>query len=165
MNRTTIATNRKVSEEVINALTESPLFNALKPPELRTVAKHMNLLEVDKDKVLFNEGDKGDYICFVVDGTIDIYKEASPGKSAVIASLTKGRSIGEMAVIDSFARSATAKAITKASYLTLTQGDFDAILKEYPEIGIKILKGISRLLSLNLRMTSFRLADHMLPVS
>jgi len=37
-------------------------------------------------------------------------------------------------------------------------------LDQYPKIGIKILKGISRLLSQNLRKTSSRLADHLLPM-
>ena len=73
--------------------------------------------------------------------------------------------IGEMSVVDNFPRSATAKARTETSFLTLTQKNFDEILKNHPEIGIKILKGISRLLSLNLRKTSSRLADYLLPVS
>ena len=155
----------KLRDIIINSLIYSPLFDGLKEDELKVVANHMKLFELGKDGILFKEGDKGDYVCFVLDGIMDIIKESSPGESAVIASLSKGRSIGEMAVIDNFPRSATVKARTKTSFLTLTQKSFDTILKEYPEIGIKILKGISRLLSLNLRKTSSRLADYMLPVT
>ena len=114
---------------------------------------------------LFKEGDKGDYVCFVVEGAMDIIKKSSTRGAVVIASLPKGRSIGEMSIIDNFPRSATVRAQTDATYITLTQKGFDNILKGYPEIGIKILKGISRLLSLNLRKTSSRLADYMLPVT
>jgi CRP/FNR family cyclic AMP-dependent transcriptional regulator len=42
---------------------------------------------------------------------------------------------------------------------------FDLLLEENPQVGIKILKRISRLLSLNLRKTSSRLADYMLPLA
>jgi hypothetical protein len=35
------------------------------------------------------------------------------------------------------------------------------ILRLYPEIGIKILKGVASLLSMNLRKTSEKLAEYM----
>lgn len=155
----------KLTATILDCLIYSPLFDGLKDDELKVVANHMKLFELEKDGILFQEGDKGDYVCFVLDGLMDIIKESSPGGSAVIASLSKGRSIGEMAVIDNFPRSATVKARTETSFLMLTQKSFDTILKTYPEIGIRILKGISRLLSLNLRKTSSRLADYMLPVT
>jgi len=155
----------KLTETILDCLIYSPLFDGLKDEELKVVANRTKLFELEKDGILFEEGDKGDYVCFVLDGLMDIIKESSPGTSAVIASLSKGRSIGEMAVIDNFPRSATVKARTKTSFLVLTQKSFDTIVKDYPEIGIRILKGISRLLSLNLRKTSSRLADYMLPVT
>jgi CRP/FNR family cyclic AMP-dependent transcriptional regulator len=82
----------------------------------------------------------------------------------VITELSRGRSIGEMSVIGDFLRSATVKAQTETKLIILTQRNFELILEEYPKIGIKILKGISRLLSLSLRDTSGRLADYILPV-
>jgi CRP-like cAMP-binding protein len=100
-----------------------------------------------------------------LEGEVDIIKESSPGGEVVLASLPKGRSIGEMSFVDNFPRSATAKASTETSFLALTQKTFDQILKNHPEIGIKILIGISRHLSLKLRKTSSRLADYLLPVS
>ncbi len=84
---------------------------------------------------------------------------------AALATLTKGRSIGEMAVIDDFPRSATVRARTKGTLVLLTRQGFEVILEQHPGIGVKILKGISRLLSQNLRKTSSRLVDYMLPLS
>ena len=133
--------------------------------ELKVIADSMDIFEIAKGEILFKEVDKGDYVCFIVDGVMDIIKESPPKGSVVIASLPNGRSIGEMAIIDKFPRSATAKARTKLTYLTLSKKGFDTAMKNYPEIGIKILKKISRLLSLNLRKTSSRLADYMLPVT
>ena len=155
----------KYQAAIIDQLIYFSLFDGLKGNELKVIADSMNIFDIAQGEILFKEGDKGDYIWFVVDGAMDIIKESPPQGSVVIASLPKGRSIGEMAVIDNFPRSATAKARTKVTYITLTNKGFDAILKNYPEIGIKILKGISCLLSLNLRKTSSRLADYMLPVT
>ena len=49
--------------------------------------------------------------------------------------------------------------------MALTKSGFDAILTENPAIGIAILKKIARLLSMNLRSTSSRLADSLLPMA
>ena len=92
-------------------------------------------------------------------------KKNEKGKQVTLTALGKGRSIGEMAVIDDFPRSATVKARTKATLVILTRANFEKILDEHSKIGVKILKGISRLLSMNLRKTSSRLADYMLPLS
>jgi CRP/FNR family cyclic AMP-dependent transcriptional regulator len=160
-----VAYGNKLRKDIINYLIDFPLFDTLKGNQLNIVAGHMNYYEIDKGEVLFKEGDKGDYICFVLDGVIDVLKKSVTGDSVVIAVLPKGRSFGEMSILDNFPRSATAKARTKSSFLTLTRMSFDKILKDYPQIGITILKGISKILSQNLRQTSSRLADYILPLA
>ena len=155
----------KYQDIIIDFLIEIPLFDGMHAKELEIVAKHMNIIDIEKGGVLFKEGDKGDFICFVLEGRIDVIKESAHGGHVVIASLKRGRSIGEMSVIDDSPRSATAKARMQTSFLTLTKKSFDAILRDQPRIGIKILKGLARLLSLNLRKTSGLLADYMLPMT
>ncbi|MGA8180614.1 MAG: cyclic nucleotide-binding domain-containing protein [Desulfobacterales bacterium] len=154
-----------MKKDIITYLIDFPLFDALKGNQLNIVADHMRYHEIDQGGILFKEGDKGDYICFVLDGVIDVLKKSVTGDSVVIAVLPKGRSFGEMSILDHFPRSATAKARTKSSFLTLTRMSFDKILKDYPQIGITILKGISRMLSQNLRQTSSKLADYILPLA
>ena len=70
-----------------------------------------------------------------------------------------------MAIIDKMPRSATVRARTKAALVTLTLSGFDSICDDYPKIGIKIMKEISRSLSINMRKTSSRLADYMFPIN
>jgi CRP/FNR family transcriptional regulator, cyclic AMP receptor protein len=165
MEKLKVTQENKLRRDIINYLIDFPLFDALKGNQLNIVAENMNYFEIDKGEILFKEGDKGDYICFVLDGVIDVLKKSVTGDSVVIAVLPKGRSFGEMSILDNFPRSATAKARTKSSCLTLTRMSFDKILKDYPQIGITILKGISRVLSQNLRQTSSRLADYILPIA
>ena len=165
MKKTQSKSEREIKETIIDSLIYSPLFEGLGEDELKVVADHVDYSKIEAGGILFREGDRGDSVCFVLEGEVDIIKESAPGGEVAIASLPKGRSIGEMSFIDNFPRSATAKASTETSLLTLTQKTFDQILKNHPEIGIKILIGISRLVSLNLRKTSSRLADYLLPVS
>ena len=164
MEKTKVIRESKMIETIIDSLMYIRMFDKFEPNELEIVARYMNYIEINKDEILCREGEKGDYVCFVVDGTLDVVKQSLTGKSVVITELSRGRSIGEMSVIGDFLRSATVKVHTEAKLIILTQRNFELILEEYPKIGIKILKGISRLLSLSLRDTSGRLADYMLPV-
>ena len=159
------AKTSKLTSAIVDYIMDLPLFDALKGHELNTVARAMNMFDVPKGEIIFKEGEKGDCICFVVQGSIDIIKESGAGSGVLIASLSKGRSIGEMSVIDNATRSATARAGQTTTFLTLSKQSFDGILQQHPEIGIKILKGIALMLSQNLRKTSSRLADYMLPMT
>jgi CRP-like cAMP-binding protein len=157
--------SRKALIGLVDSLSNISLFDRLNGQELGVLAKYVNVIDVNPGEYIFKEGDKGDYVCFVEKGSLDVMKRSSAGGTAIIATLTRGRSIGEMAVIDNFPRSATIRARTKATLLTLTRSGFDLILEQEPTIGVKILKGISRLLSQNLRRTSSQLADYMLPLT
>lgn len=150
-------------ETLIDFLMDIPIFADLDGSQLKIVADHMTFFEVKKGEVLFREGDTGDYVCFVVEGVLDVLKESrDPAKQVVIATVSKKRSIGEMSVIDQTARSATVKARTDASLMSLPKKSFDNLLDTHPRIGIPILKGIARMVSMNMRKTSSRLADYML---
>lgn len=155
----------KIQEPISDFLLNTPLFDGLKTNEIKNIAKHLSSIELSKDEILVKEGEKGNCVCFVVEGTLDVIKQSLTGESVIITALHRGRSIGEMSIIDDFPRSATVKARTQVKLVILTREGFDLLLEENPQVGIKILKKISRLLSLNLRKTSSRLADYMLPLT
>jgi len=165
MKETKVIKQGKIREPVSDFLLNTPLFDGLKTNEIENIAKHLSFIELSKDEILFREGEKGNCVCFVVEGTLDVIKQSLTGESVIITALHRGRSIGEMSIIDDFPRSATVKARTQVKLIILTREGFDLLLKENPQVGIKILKKISRLLSLNLRKTSSRLADYMLPLT
>ncbi|OHD12692.1 MAG: hypothetical protein A2Y41_14375 [Spirochaetes bacterium GWB1_36_13] len=138
-----------------------PLFDSLSRGELNLLAKHISCVKVKKHHIIAKEGDKGDFVCFIADGKVDVIKGDQKGNEVVINTLMKGRSIGEMSLIDNTPRSASLRTQTECVLLKLTKKSFDMILSQYPEMGIKILKGLARLLSMNLRKTSGRLADYL----
>jgi len=142
-------------------LNQISIFNRFTEDELQVLTANMKFFEVSKGKVLFREGDKGDYICFVVDGRLDVIKRTFLREEIIINTLSRGQSFGEMSIIENSPRSATVKAATKTALFTLTREDFDRIMQDYPHIGTKILKGIALLLSRKLRQTSSRLIDYM----
>ncbi|NIQ88913.1 MAG: cyclic nucleotide-binding domain-containing protein, partial [Deltaproteobacteria bacterium] len=88
-------------------------------------------IELTPGEMVFEEGDPGDYVCFVVEGSLEVLKGTEKGEEIVISTLSKGSSIGEMSVIDDLPRSASVKARTKATLLTLSRENFDYILAEH----------------------------------
>lgn len=150
----------KTRSRIVDIIMDIPFFAMLDSQELGVVARRMNYYEIAAGQILFKEGDPGDSVCFVIKGALDVYKEVPPpGKPVKIASVAKNRSIGEMAVIDEYTRSATVSARTDSCIVALTKTGFDAILKENPEVGATILKKVASLVSMNLRRTSAQLAD------
>ncbi len=156
--------NSQMMRLLLDSLSAIPLFAPLTNEELKQLAKYMFFLDFKEGDVVFREGDKGSYVCFVADGGLKVSKRNKSGEETVITTLRKGHSIGEMAVIDDFPRSATVRAAEPSKLITLTRKNFESFVENHPATGNKILKGIARLLSIHLRKTSIQLADCMLPV-
>ena len=130
--RTSTPVQKNVMLDLIcSCLASIPMFSRLNEAELKYVAGHMHVHKLSKDTVVFKEGDAGDYICFVVDGILDVYKTSAQGGDPPIATLREGSSIGEMAVIDDFPRSATVKARTEATMVTLSRERLDFIADSF----------------------------------
>lgn len=152
-----------LKEAIINCLSGIPIFADLDPAELNTVSGHMHVSRFEAGDLVFSEGDPGDEVCFVVDGTLDVLKSYEGKLEKKIAVKAPGGSIGEMAVIGNFSRTATVKSRTDATLLTLPRRRFDQICEEHPKIGVKILRSIAQMLSLHLRDTSQELLDLISP--
>ena len=152
------------TEEIVDFIINLPLFEFLEHHELEVVAEHMRCVELAAGQVLFNEWDKADYVCFIQSGELDVTKKTGPRAREVMATLRRGRSIGEMSIINNFPRASTVIARTDVRLAVFPQQAFETILANHAAIGINILKGLANLLSINLKKTSSRLADNMLPM-
>lgn len=150
-----------IKETVQTLLMKLPMFDEVNGEELDLISGYMNYFELEKGRYLFKEGDEGNFICFVVKGGIDIIKKSGTGEERTIATIHRGASLGEMTVIDKTRRSASARAKTDAILLILSEKKLNVLLDKHSQIGVKLLKGLIRTLSLNMRRTSSLLADYM----
>lgn len=135
-------------------------FSYLSPEQMHEVMKYIEVLEINTGDVLFHEGDEGDYVCFIVSGSLEVMKMTSwQNFTTVIAQLYEGSCIGEMSLIDHEPRSATIRANEDTRLAILTKKAFEAMVATKPVLGVNILKGVSHILSDNLRSTTDKLAD------
>lgn len=152
---------RESEEETFSFLTNLPIFTSLDVDELSVLARHMSFIHLQRGEHLFVEGDQGTFMGFVVNGILEVQKRSDNGENIIIARLTKGNSIGEMALIDKSPRSATVIARQASTMVTLTDKGFDLLADKHPALAIKVIKKIARLLSMNMRRTSSKLVDLM----
>ena len=151
-------------KDIVDFIINLPLFEFLERDELFEVAARMDFVNLDRGEVLFNEWDRADFVCFVEYGELDVTKKTGPDSSDVMATLRRGRSIGEMSIINNFPRSSTVIARSTVRLVVFPRSAFEFILEKKVDIGVNILKGLANLLSINLKKASSRLADNMLPM-
>ena len=143
-----------------DALKNLLFFSYLSPEQMEQVMAYIEPLELRAGEMLFEEGDKGDFVCFILSGSLEVVKMTSwQNYTTVIATLYEGSCIGEMALIDHSSRSASIRAYEDTKLAVLTQKAFDSLVESEPMLGMNILKGIVQILSDNLRNTTDKLAD------
>ncbi len=127
-------------------------------PELEILAKYVTHHEMRKGSIIFEEGDTGDFMFIVIEGRISIYKSGDNGRQ-LLATETRGRVIGDMAMIDQELRSATCVAETECELLILTHTNLQSMAKAHPLVAYHFMTSLARNLSRRLRRTSGMMAD------
>ena len=72
----------------------------------------------DTDEFIFREGDPGDCAYIIESGMVEVTLDKD-GRKLVMATLTKGDILGEMAIIDRLPRSASARAIVPTEVMAI----------------------------------------------
>ena len=93
--------------------------------------------------VIFGEGSVGKHMYVVVSGRVDIRMKAGDGEAGV-ATLGKGELFGEMALVDSLPRSASAIAVgDDTSVVEIDHAQFAYLVGQQPAFALIILKALS----------------------
>lgn len=146
---------------VLEMLEQTSWANDLDQRQLGLFARYIRVMYADKDVRLFTEGEREHFLTILVDGKIDIVKEDSSGERRVVVTLNRGKTFGELSLLDGGPRSSTAIAREYSTLLILDGDSFDDLEDAHPALAARILRVLARFLSQRLRMTSGRLVDHL----
>lgn len=149
-----------INKELEYLISEMPIFKDLDSDDTKILSEYLFPKDLAIGGLVCKEGQHGSFLSFVAKGELEIVKTLD-GKEVTISTISEGDSLGEMALIDGLTRSATVRAHKPSTILVLRRDDFNNLLVKHPEVGIKILKGIARLLSLNLRKASAQITTFM----
>jgi CRP-like cAMP-binding protein len=142
------------SEETIALLRQVPVFSALAEEDLVRLVEVVVPRHFEQGQVVFREGDESD-TCYVVrSGLTRAVREHSDGRSITLARFGPGEIFGELAMFDNERRSATVEVVEPTEVIAILGGDMRRLLREHPDISVKLLSALSR----RLRETNERLA-------
>ncbi|THB64750.1 MAG: cyclic nucleotide-binding domain-containing protein [Desulfovibrio sp.] len=122
--------------------------------ENQVISSFLQVREHKKGEAVFLQGDPGDFMCFLVKGSVGIAKDISDTRDTIVVTIHPGNHFGELSFADAEPRSASAVANEDVVVLTLSISDFETLAKDNPELGMKILKHMLQLVSKRLRMTT-----------
>ena len=121
------------------------ILNFFSNSEIEEMSSFLDYREWPTDAAVINEGEKCDFIGFLLKGRLTLKKETSfHGKYILLAILEKGATVGEISMIDHTrpTANATVTAIENSGLLTLTSDRMDDLVKTNPVLGVKLLKHI-----------------------
>lgn len=122
--------------------------------EIDAISERLQARSLKKGETVFLQGDPGDFFCFLVSGSVGIAKDVTDTRDTIVVTIEPGNHFGELSFADGEPRSASAIANQDSTLLVLTQEAFEALAAENPELGMKILRHMLRLVSKRLRMTT-----------
>lgn len=126
------------------------LFRGLPVEDVETIAHYMRAYVALEDTVVFQEGETGDAMLFIVEGMVRVCR-GDPVDAATLGILDRGKTVGEMALIDNLARSATCIVLHECLFAALTRTNFERLSQDHPRLAIAVLKEVARMLSSRLR--------------
>lgn len=140
-------------------LSEIPFFEDFTKTEMDAFSRYLSLRFFPAHTAIFERGDIGDYLFFVMAGMVEVRIEASDLKQFIIASFGPGSCVGEMSIMDNYPRSATVFVTEPSELLMISRARFETICDDHPKLGLKFLRGVAGNLSMRLRKTNGRFAD------
>jgi CRP-like cAMP-binding protein len=92
---------------------------------------------------IFDEGDEGQHLFIVVRGAVRILKGGEEFSSA-LGTCCEGEIIGELAVVDSHPRSATAVALGETELAVFDRESFLEAIRARPELALEVIASLGR---------------------
>jgi len=148
-------------QELCEMIAETQLFSDADWNDINALAGYVQCYQVPAGTVVFNEGDAGDYMCLVVSGQIEILKEDSEGTRHRIVVIGRGKTVGEMSIIDGEPRSATCVAAQDSVLILLTKDNYARICRERAVLALHILAKLAKLMSQRLRGLRGQLVEYL----
>ncbi|MBW1616972.1 MAG: Crp/Fnr family transcriptional regulator [Deltaproteobacteria bacterium] len=151
-------------------ISETPIFKELNNEQLQKISDIALLKQVEKNEIIFSEGEEGIGFYIVASGMIKIYKSSISGKEQILHIFEKGEPFGEAAVFMNRPFPATAMAIKKGSvlffpkkkFINLAQKDTMFVLKMLAVLSVRLKQLASMVENISLKDVPGRLAEYLL---
>ena len=119
------------------------LFEHINGDDRKILADVVDNVTLAAGETLFQTGEPGDALFIVCSGEIELFIKDTAGQKIVLNTVTDGGLFGELSLLDSGPRTATAVALTNTSLLMLDRGDLLLLFQKKPEAALNMLTAMS----------------------
>ncbi|HTO01116.1 MAG TPA: cyclic nucleotide-binding domain-containing protein [Microthrixaceae bacterium] len=118
------------------------IFAGCTVKELEEIDRLADEVHIEAGRTIIRQGELGQEFAMIVSGEAEIVKD---GK--VVATIGPGSYFGEVALLDTVARSASVVAKTDMSLEVIDRRGFNTLLDDLPQLSRSMLLGLARRLS------------------
>ncbi|NIM92429.1 MAG: cyclic nucleotide-binding domain-containing protein [Anaerolineales bacterium] len=154
-------------------LKQADIFSGVSHEQLMRVASFCRVQDYEEGNIIFEENSTGKELFVIADGEVEIlvnpalvsHLPDTQIKPQVIATMRRGQSFGEIALVDHGVRSAMARtSSSKAQLVIIPQDKLMNLCNEDPVLGFQLMYNLAQDLSTKLRGSDFQIRGHFLKV-
>jgi CRP/FNR family cyclic AMP-dependent transcriptional regulator len=127
-----------------DVLASASLFSELSRRDLKRLASATITRGYKKGEAIVKEGENAIAFYLITKGRVNVVRDNGGKGELVLATLGPQEFFGEMAILDSYPRSASVVAVEDTECLVLSRWDFLAELRSNPYIAVQMLPVLSR---------------------
>lgn len=122
----------EVDRGLVRKLAGLPLLSSLDPHDLLATAAEFQWFSLLGGQTLFQRGDQDDSLYVVLSGRLGAFLTDEDGKEVLIRQMTRGETVGELALLSGQPRSASVVALRDSEVVCLSKANFSKLVQEHP---------------------------------
>lgn len=119
------------------------IFELLHDDDRIELAKVVDSVQLQAGTILFQAGEPGESLFIVHTGSIELYIKDTAGQKIILTVAEEGQLFGELSLLDSGPRTATAVALDDAELLVLDREDLLLLFQKRPDAALHMLAAMS----------------------
>lgn len=128
------------------------ILRLLDDDERKMIGEQFEIARFPAGTVCVREGEKINYIGIIASGRMKFERHNRiTGKPTLLAVLEKGSHVGDFSMLPERESLGQVRTVEDTELLVISHDKLDSFMQEHPLTGIKILKGISTVLSIRLK--------------
>lgn len=135
------------------------LFREFNQPELQALTGRLRERKLRRGQILFREGEAGEEMFLVREGTILVSKAVTGKVEQILARFGPGDFFGEMSLFDRSPRSATIQAETESLLLALDRENLNGLIQVNPRAAAAFFHGLVQVFIERLRTSGELVAE------
>jgi CRP/FNR family transcriptional regulator len=121
-----------------------PIFSSLDEEELNQVVGLIVRRQYAKGETIFMEGSELDSLIIVNHGMVKAFRYTQEGKEQILYIFSEGDFFGEKNLLSRQEATYNVEALEPTHICMIRSRDFQALIREYPDISLKIIRELSR---------------------